>query len=139
VLKRLSGDFSLAVVDAPPSLSLWTQAALLAATDLLIPVAPNRYALEGCEAVRVAARRLRTGPEVPTRVAVTLYDGRISSHVRCEAEARSRFPVVATLPRASRVADNVIEGRPWRKDLSRNVREIYAAALRAILGEEREA
>jgi chromosome partitioning protein len=132
VLSRIPG-FPLVVVDLPPSLSLWTQAALLAATDLLIPIAPSRYALAGAEAIRSAAVAIRPAVGERVRAVVTLFDGRIGSHVRCEAEARRLFPVAATLPRVSRIPDNLSEGRPWSRDVARAPRERYAAALAAIL------
>jgi cellulose biosynthesis protein BcsQ len=68
------------------TVSLWTQAPLLASTDLLIPVDVGYFAVEGMRQLLAAIARLRQ--EVPltlatTHILLTKYDARttLSAHV----------------------------------------------------------
>jgi cellulose biosynthesis protein BcsQ len=47
-LQPLLDAFDVIVIDTPPTLGIWTQAPLVASTDLLIPVDVGSFSLEGC-------------------------------------------------------------------------------------------
>src|SRR5229473_403994 len=97
-LQPLLDAFDVIVIDTPPTLGLWTQAPLVASTDLLIPVDVGYFACEGMRQLLDALARLRQ--EVPltletTHILLTKFDARttLSAHVRallrerCGAEA----------------------------------------------------
>jgi len=97
-LQPLLDAFDVIVIDTPPTLGLWTQAPLVASTDLLIPVDVGSFALEGMRQLVDAIARLRQ--EVPLTLAtphilLTKFDARttLSAYVRdllgecCGAEA----------------------------------------------------
>src|SRR5262252_3916970 len=97
-LHPLLDAFDVIVIDTPPTLGLWTQAPLVASTDLLIPVDVGSFALEGMRQLVDAIARLRQ--EVPLTLAtphilLTKFDARttLSAYVRdllgecCGAEA----------------------------------------------------
>src|SRR5262249_57635021 len=95
---RLHG-FDAMVIDTPPTLGLWTQAPLVASTDLLIPVDMGYFAVAGMRQLLDAIARLRQ--EVPLTLAtphilLTKYDTRTkrSAHVR----ARLQEPADAAAP-----------------------------------------
>src|SRR5215831_16372993 len=86
-LQPLLHAFDVIVIDTPPTLGLWTQAPLVASTDLLIPVDVGSFALEGLRQLLDAVARLRQ--EVPltfetTHILLTKFDARttLSAHVR---------------------------------------------------------
>src|SRR5216684_4362069 len=86
-LQPLLDAFDVIVIDTPPTLGLWTQAPLVASTDLLIPVDVGYFALEGLRQLLDAIARLRQ--EVPltletTHILLTKFDARttLSAHVR---------------------------------------------------------
>jgi chromosome partitioning protein len=85
-------DFIL--LDAPPSLSLVTENAMLAASELVIPVALTYLALDGCAEVLGSLERLRAergrAPEV-TMVVPALYR-RTQLADEILAKLRERFP-----------------------------------------------
>ena len=47
-LHPLLDAFDVMVIDTPPTLGFWTQAPLVASTDLLIPVDVGYFAFAGC-------------------------------------------------------------------------------------------
>jgi chromosome partitioning protein len=86
-LQPLLAAFDVIVIDTPPTLGLWTQAPLVASTDLLIPVDVGYFAFEGLRQLLDAIARLRQ--EVPltletTHILLTKFDARttLSAHVR---------------------------------------------------------
>ena len=46
-LRMVSGEYDMCVIDCPPSLGLLTLNALVASTDVVVPVQVNYYAMEG--------------------------------------------------------------------------------------------
>src|SRR6516164_4606638 len=81
-LHPLLDAFDVMVIDTPPTLGLWTQAPLVASTELLIPVDMGYFAVAGMRQLLDALARLRQ--EVPTTLAA-----HISALLReqCDAEA----------------------------------------------------
>ncbi len=86
-LQPLLDAFDVMVIDTPPTLGLWTQAPLLASTDLLIPVDVGYFSFEGMRQLLDAIARLRQ--EVPLtletpHILLTKFDARtrLSAHVR---------------------------------------------------------
>jgi len=86
-LHPLLDAFDVMVIDTPPTLGFWTQAALVASTELLIPVDVGSFSLEGMRQLLDAIARLRQ--EVPltlatTHILLTKFDARttLSAHVR---------------------------------------------------------
>src|SRR5439155_17850191 len=66
-LQPLLDAFDVIVIDTPPTLGLWTQAPLVASTELLIPVDVGSFACEGMRQLLGAIARLRQ--EVPLTLA----------------------------------------------------------------------
>ena len=86
-LQPLLNAFDVIVIDTPPTLGLWTQAPLVASTDLLIPVDMGYFAFTGMCQLLDALARLRQ--DVPLTLAtphilLTKYDARttLAAHVR---------------------------------------------------------
>jgi chromosome partitioning protein len=86
-LHPLLDAFDVIVIDTPPTLGLWTQAALVASTELLIPVDVGYFAVEGLRQLLDAIAGLRQ--EVPLtlktpHILLTKFDARttLSTHVR---------------------------------------------------------
>src|SRR5215469_14770674 len=86
-LHPLLDAFDVMVIDTPPTLGFWTQAPLVASTDLLIPVDMGFFAVAGMRQLLDALARLRQ--EVPLTLAtphilLTKVDARttLSAHVK---------------------------------------------------------
>jgi chromosome partitioning protein len=86
-LHPLRDVFDVMVIDTPPTFGLWTQAPLVASTELLIPVDVGYFSFEGMRQLLDAIARVRQ--EVPltletTHILLTKFDARttLSAHVR---------------------------------------------------------
>jgi chromosome partitioning protein len=118
-LQPLLDAFDVMVIDTPPTLGLWTQAPLVASTDLLIPVDMGYFAVAGMRQLLDALARLRQ--EVPLTLAtphilLTKCDARtrLSAHVRallrerCDAAAlHSVIRVNVALARAQMAGQSI--------------------------------
>src|SRR6516165_9399010 len=92
-LHPLLDAFDVMVIDTPPTLGFWTQAPLVASTDLLIPVDMGYFAVAGMRQLLDAIARLRQ--EVPLTLAtphilLTKFDAQttLAAHVRAHLRAR---------------------------------------------------
>ena len=99
------------LVDCPPSLGLLTLNALVAATEMLIPIQAEYYALEGLgqlmETVEMVGAHLNPDLRVST-ILITMYDGRTRLAAGVADEVRSHFGgrvLRTSIPRSVRVSE----------------------------------
>ena len=105
-LHPLLHAFDVMVIDTPPTLGFWTQAPLVASTDLLIPVDMGSFAVAGMCQLLDALARLRQ--EVPLMLAtphilLTKVDARttLSAHVRALLRERGDAAALHTVIRVN--------------------------------------
>jgi len=105
-LQPLLDAFDVIVIDTPPTLGLWTQAPLVASTDLLIPIDVGYFAFAGMRQLLDAIARLRQ--EVPLTLAtphilLTKFDARttLSAHVRAILQERYGAETLHTVIRVN--------------------------------------
>ena len=98
-------------IDCPPSLGLLTINAFVAATEVLIPIQCEYYALEGLSQllnnIKMIQRHLNPGLTV-SNILLTMYDGRTNLASQVADEVRQHFPdeVMETLsPRSVRISE----------------------------------
>jgi chromosome partitioning protein len=99
------------LIDCPPSLGLLTVNALVAATEVLIPIQCEYYALEGLEqllrTVDLVKGHLNPALRIST-ILLTMYDGRTRLAAQVADEVREHFGDVvlsAVIPRSVRVSE----------------------------------
>src|SRR5689334_21399774 len=100
-LQPLRDAFDVMVIDTPPTLGFWTQAPLVASTDLLIPVDMGFFAVAGMRQLLDAIARLRQ--EVPLTLAtphilLTKVDARTTLAAHISALLRERCDAAALHP-----------------------------------------
>jgi chromosome partitioning protein len=99
------------LIDCPPSLGLLTVNALVAATEVLIPIQCEYYALEGLEQLLRTVELVRghLNPELfISTILLTMYDGRTRLASQVAEEVREHFGDVvlaAVIPRSVRVSE----------------------------------
>lgn len=117
-LESLKSDFDLVFIDCPPSLGLLTLNALTAATDVLIPVQCEFYALEGLTLLMNTLERVRKhlNPELNVIGALlTMFDARTNLSIQVVDEVKKYFKqrVFRTIiPRNVRLGEAPSHGKP---------------------------
>jgi len=110
--------FSYALIDCPPSLSLLTVNALVAAEAVLVPVQCEFFALEGISQLRDTIEQIRgsLNPRLEIQgVVLTMHDSRTTLSKEVADNVRAFFgPKVyeTVIPRNTRVAEAPSHGKP---------------------------
>ncbi|MCM3694938.1 ParA family protein [Microbacterium oleivorans] len=98
-------------IDCPPSLGLLTINAFTAATEVLIPIQCEYYALEGLSqllgSVSMIQKHLNPALHLST-ILLTMYDGRTRLAQQVADEVRTHFPdrvLTTVIPRSVRVSE----------------------------------
>ncbi len=104
-------EIDYVLIDCPPSLGLLTLNALVAATEIMVPIQAEYYALEGLTQLLRTINKVKSGLndklELST-VLVTMYDGRNNLAREVAAEVDNHFPkqtLKTRIPRSVRVAE----------------------------------
>ena len=111
-------DFDYILVDCPPSLSLLTVMALVAAKSLIVPLQAEFFALEGVSQLIKTVERVKEklNPKLSIRgVLLTMFDKRNKLSTEVDKEARKFFnnKVYKTvIPRNVRLSEEPSHGAP---------------------------
>ncbi len=117
-LDKTNGNYDYTIVDCPPSLSLLTVNALTAASDVIIPIQCEYYALEGLSQLTKTLDLVRQSLNPTLRIGgilLTMYDSRTILSEQVTLEARKHFgkKVFNTvIPRNVRLAEAPSYGQP---------------------------
>jgi len=118
ILQTIIHDYDYIIIDCPPSLSVLTVNALVAAHSVLIPMQCEYFALEGLSGLLNTIEQMRTtinpGLQIEGLLR-TMYDGRNRLTMDVSAQLLSHFPerVYRTvIPRNVRLAEAPSHGQP---------------------------
>jgi chromosome partitioning protein len=117
-LSSIEGDFDFVFIDCPPSLGLITINAFAAATEILVPVQTEFYALEGLSQLQkiVDLVQQNLNPSLTiSKVVLTMYDARVTLSVDVAKEVKRHFPeqlCKTYIPRTVRFAEAPSYGQP---------------------------
>ena len=110
-INELQETYDYIFIDCPPSLGLLTVNALAAATEMLIPIQCEYYALEGLsqllETYKIVKQRLNSNLTLST-IVLTMFDSRTRLANDVVANVRSHFPrelIDIPIPRAVRLSE----------------------------------
>jgi chromosome partitioning protein len=117
-IDEIVDDFDFVLIDCPPSLGLITINGLAAASEVLVPIQCEYYALEGLSQllrnVHLVASNLNTELEVST-IVLTMYDARTRLASDVVTEVREHFPTQVcrtVIPRTIRLSEAPSFGQP---------------------------
>ena len=103
--------FDYVFIDCPPSLGLLTINAFVAASEVLIPIQCEYYALEGLSQllrnIQLIEKHLNPALKVSS-ILLTMYDGRTNLAQQVVADVREHFPAEALqtlIPRSVRISE----------------------------------
>ena len=117
-LAGFADAYEYVLIDCPPSLGLLTLNALTVASEILIPVQAEYYALEGLSQLTQVVERVRRAlnPQLKViGVLVTMFDGRTRLAMEVVDEVMKHFPeqVFKTqIPRNVRLSEAPSYGKP---------------------------
>ena len=116
--ERLDDEFDFTLIDCPPSLGLLTVNGLAAATEVVVPIQCEYYALEGLgqllRNVSLVQANLNPTLEVST-IILTMYDARTKLADQVAAEVRAHFGDKVCrniVPRTVRLSEAPSFGQP---------------------------
>ncbi|HWI05371.1 MAG TPA: AAA family ATPase, partial [Acidimicrobiales bacterium] len=117
-LERLNGEYDFVFIDCPPSLGLLTVNGLAAATEVVVPIQCEYYALEGLgqllRNVELVQRNLNPTLELST-IILTMYDARTKLSDQVTKEVRRHFGAKVCrniVPRTVRLSEAPSFGQP---------------------------
>ncbi len=117
-LASMGAQYDYVLIDCPPSLSLLTVNALVAAEAVIIPVQCEYLALEGLGQLVQTLNRVRTAMHQSLNVrgvVMTMFDSRATLSNQVVAEVRKHFPgkvFNSIIPRSVRLAEAPSHGLP---------------------------
>jgi chromosome partitioning protein len=140
VVAMLADSYDFIILDCPPSLGLVTLNALCAATELLVPLQCEYYALEGVaqllKTYELVRRRFNTRLHL-LGVVMTMYDGRNKLNRHVKREIRKCFPkhhFETLVPRNVRVSEAPSHGQSVISyDLKSKGAESYLALAKEVM------
>mgnify|MGYP006269173851 CR=1 FL=1 len=110
-LNEIKDNYDYIFIDCPPSLGLLTVNAFAAASEVLIPIQCEYYALEGLsqllETYKIVKQRLNQSLNLST-IVLTMFDSRTRLANDVVANVRSHFPrelIDIPIPRAVRLSE----------------------------------
>ncbi|WP_074466471.1 ParA family protein [Arthrobacter sp. SW1] len=109
--KNGEGRLDYIFIDCPPSLGLLTVNAFCAASEVLIPIQCEYYALEGLSQLLKNIEMIQkhlNGDLVVSTILLTMYDGRTNLAAQVASEVREHFPeqvLSAVVPRSVRISE----------------------------------
>ncbi|MEA3078282.1 MAG: chromosome partitioning protein [Actinomycetota bacterium] len=117
-LEEVLDDYDFVLIDCPPSLGLLTVNGLSAATEVLVPIQCEYYALEGLgqllRNVNLVQSNLNPKLEL-SAIVLTMYDARTKLAEQVAAEVRSHFGAKVcrhVIPRTVRLSEAPSFGQP---------------------------
>ena len=118
VITPVKDKYEFILIDCPPSLSLMTINALVAADEILIPIQAEFYSLEGLSqlvrTVRIISRKQNPGLRI-LGILLTMFDGRTNLSLQVEEEVKKYFgsKVFKTvIPRSVKLSEAPSFGEP---------------------------
>jgi chromosome partitioning protein len=118
VLKEVLDQYDFVLIDCPPSLGLLTINGLAAATEVMIPIQCEYYALEGVSQLMANIQRVQANvnPDLEVEgVILTMYDGRTNLSADVVAQVRGHFKEQTyrtVIPRTVRLSEAPSFGEP---------------------------
>jgi chromosome partitioning protein len=118
LLKDLGDKYHYIIIDCPPSLSLLTLNAMVAADSILIPLQSEFYALEGLSQLLHTVKRIKQSLNKEIKVAgilLTMFDKRTNLSLQVAEEAEKYFKDLVfktKIPRNVRLGEAPSFGKP---------------------------
>jgi len=117
-LVETADDYAFTIIDCPPSLGLLTINGLAAATEVVVPIQCEYYALEGVSQLMRNVNLVQVNlnpPLILSAIILTMYDARTKLADQVAAEVRAHFGAKVcrhVVPRTVRLSEAPSFGQP---------------------------
>jgi chromosome partitioning protein len=143
---KIKDDYDIVLIDCPPSLGLLTVNALAAATEVLVPIQCEYYALEGLgqllRNVDLVQRNLNADLHL-SHIVLVMFDARTNLASQVATEVREHFGSLVcqtVIPRTVRLSEAPSFGQPITVfDTASRGALAYRDLAREVAGEHRSA
>jgi chromosome partitioning protein len=138
VVREVSADYDLVLIDCPPNLHLCSWAALVASDFLIVPLQPEDYGAQGIIDVRESIDLVTMGPNPRLHLLgylVTMFVARKSIHKLYEENLRTEYGSLvfdARVPHAAEFPEAIAHRKPVS---SYKPKGAAAKAVRAVADE----
>ena len=117
-LRSLEREFDVILIDCPPSVGIYTVNAFVAASEVLVPMTAEFFALTGVSMLLDSLSKIRSGLEhdirvtgiVPTRVTRTVNAREVVDQAKAQLGPSHRF--FTGIPEAVAVREAAVAGQP---------------------------
>ena len=140
VVNTVKEHYDYILIDSPPSLGFFAFNVLTAATEVVIPLQCQPYALRAVDSVLKLVDLVKTNnPTLAVKsVVLTMYDRRVAMTKSVESAARQRFDALipqAVIPVNIAISEAALEGQPVAITAPRSTgAKAYAALAEEIYG-----
>lgn len=92
-IAAVKDSYDYIIIDCPPNLGILTVNAICASSEVIIPVEPSRFSIEGLNRLQdiLGLIQNRLNHSVDSRVLVTIFDSRLKYAFKILAELRNKF------------------------------------------------
>jgi len=138
-LAPILADYSMVLIDCPPSLGTLTFNAFMAATEVMVPMQVEPFAVQGMGQLQETIEAVQAGnPQLHiSGIICTMYDGRNSLHPAIAEQIRAALPqqvFVTTIPRNIRLPEATGAGQSIQQyDSTSSGALAYAALAQEVL------
>lgn len=141
VLRQVADDYDVILIDCQPSLGLLTINALTAAHGVIIPLAPEFFALRAIALLEQIMGKVRDSENNPTlkldAILVTMYDNRTNHGREVLERVREGFPEAtlrAMIPKTIKFSESVVYLKPITQSApDSTAAEAYRAVARELV------
>ncbi len=118
-IQKMSEVFLTIIIDCPPQLDRLLTSALVAATDVIIPVKPDKLSAKSLDLIipSIEGVKNETGPAANKNIRITgliisMYRSVVKEHQETAKSLTEKFNVLGTVPLSSMVTKGIDEGLP---------------------------
>lgn len=139
-LQPVLSDYDIILIDCPPSVGIYTVNALRAATEVLVPITAEFFALIGVSMLFDSLERIKNGLKhtvgvtgiIPTRVTRTNNSRQVVDQIH--TEIGSRYHIFTEIPEAVAVRSAAVAGKPVTEfDPTSKASEAYRIVAKELL------
>lgn len=143
ILTAVQDRYDYVIIDCPPNLGFLTVNAFRACTELIIPVEPSRFSIQGVERLMdiVQLMKDRLSHTIEARVLITMFDSRLDHCFKMQETIRKNFEnrIINTIVHLNvKLKEAAVQGKTVLEydKYCRGSKDYFSLAKEIICGED---